>query len=91
MWLEVHEQDRKMLQNNKKEEKGRGWSLGWWEVALWSCQGSNLPAQSRRRNNCRERAETCHLDTASSTGKNVTDNLQTCNAHLSVLKPVSYL
>lgn len=51
MWLEgeVHEQERKILQSNyKEEEKGRGLCLGCCEVVLCLCQGSNLPAQSRR-------------------------------------------
>lgn len=47
---EPPEEDRKMPQNNDEEgeEEGKGLSLGWWEVVLRPCRGSDLPAQSRR-------------------------------------------
>lgn len=95
MWfaIEAHAQDRTMLRNDDNEEKRRTRPLGGGRWHHGCAKGTiSLPrAGGRRRNNCRELAEICRLDTASSTGKNITETLQICNAHPSVLGPVSCL
>lgn len=98
MWLERENPLRKTercpkttMRKRRRRERacpldGGRWYCGRAEGAI------SLPrAGGRGRNDCRELAEIRRLDTASSPGKNITENLQTCNAHLGVLKPVSCL
>lgn len=97
MWLEgqVHEQDRKMLQNNAKGEvKGKG---------LVPCTvGGGRVAMPREQPPCPEQeggeGTTAGNWQGSATWtrppaqeKNITESLQICNVRLGVLRPVSCL